>query len=48
MGKPASGRRVDIQWVMNVVRVQHGRVVEEWELVDSLDMLKQLGHLPEE
>jgi predicted ester cyclase len=45
MGKPATGKRVDIRWVMNVVRVQDGKVVEEWELFDNLDLMKQLGHI---
>jgi len=43
MGQPPTGKRVDIRWVMNVVRVQEGKVVEEWELFDNLDMMKQLG-----
>ena len=45
MGMPATGKRVDIRWVMNVVRVQDGKVVEEWELFDNLDLMKQLGHI---
>ena len=46
MGKPASGRRVDIGWLMTVARLQDGKVVEEWEVFDRLDMLSQLGHVP--
>ncbi len=47
MGKPATGKRVDIRWLMNVARVQDGKVIEEWELFDNLDMMKQLGHISE-
>jgi predicted ester cyclase len=46
MGMPPRGRRVEIRWVMTMVRVQSGQIVEEWEVFDQLDYMRQLGVVP--
>jgi len=28
---------------MSVVRVEHGRIVEEWEILGRLEIMRQLG-----
>ncbi len=43
MGLPATGKHVDLRWIMNVSRVADGKVVEEWEILDMMDMMRQLG-----
>jgi steroid delta-isomerase-like uncharacterized protein len=43
MGMPPTGKRIDIRWMMNVCRVQNGKIVEEWEIVDTLEIMRQLG-----
>ena len=48
MGMPATGKRVEIRWLMNAARLEDGKVIEEWEIFDRMDMMAQLGHLPEE
>ncbi len=42
-GIPATGRRIDIRWIMNSCRVVDGRIVEEWEILDQLEVMRQLG-----
>jgi steroid delta-isomerase-like uncharacterized protein len=42
-GMPATGRRIDLRWIMNACRVDGGRIVEEWEIVDQFEIMKQLG-----
>jgi steroid delta-isomerase-like uncharacterized protein len=42
-GMPPTGRSVDISWIMNACRVQDGRIVEEWEVLDQLELVRQLG-----
>jgi steroid delta-isomerase-like uncharacterized protein len=42
-GMAPTGNKVDISWIMNVCRVQDGRIIEEWELLDQLDLVRQLG-----
>ncbi len=44
MGIPATGREVEIQ-VIDIVRVQDGRIVEHWNVVDRLGLMEQLGVL---
>ena len=44
-GAPPTGRSVDVGWIMNVARVQDGKIVEEWEVVDQLAIMRQLGLL---
>ena len=43
LGMPASGRRVELRWVMNMMRIQDGQVAEEWEVFDQFDYMRQLG-----
>jgi steroid delta-isomerase-like uncharacterized protein len=45
MGVPASGRPVEI-WLMVVSRIADGKIAEEWQLVDSLTLLQQIGAIP--
>ncbi len=42
LGVPATGRRVTIQGVIHS-RMEDGRLVEEWELLDLATMYQQLG-----
>ncbi len=42
-GMPPTGKSIDISWIMNVCRVQDGRIVEEWEILDQLELMRQLG-----
>jgi steroid delta-isomerase-like uncharacterized protein len=41
-GIPSEGREINIP-VMTMLKVQGGKIVEGWELYDSLDMAIQLG-----
>ena len=41
MGIPPTGREVEIE-VIDIVRVQDGRIVEHWNVVDRLGLLRQL------
>lgn len=47
MGMAATGKRVEIRWLMNAARVQNGKVIEEWEIFDRMDMMAQLGQVTE-
>ena len=42
-GNPPTGRKVSLV-VANVVRVVDGKVAEDWECFDQLDLHRQLGH----
>jgi steroid delta-isomerase-like uncharacterized protein len=42
MGVPATGKRVSVHGTMHS-RVEGGRIVEEWELLDLATMYQQLG-----
>jgi predicted ester cyclase len=42
MGIAPTGRAVEIE-VIDIVRVQDGRIVEHWNVVDRLGLLQQLG-----
>jgi steroid delta-isomerase-like uncharacterized protein len=42
MGVPPTGRPVEIE-VIDIVRVENGRIVEHWNVVDRLGLLQQLG-----
>ncbi len=44
-GIPATGRTVKVTGI-NVYEVKDGKIVAEWEQMDSLGMLLQLGALP--
>jgi steroid delta-isomerase-like uncharacterized protein len=47
MGMPATGKPVDIRWMFNAARFEDGKVAEEWEIFDRMDMMTQLGHVTE-
>jgi hypothetical protein len=40
---PPTGKSIDISWIMNACRIQDGKIVEEWEFLDQLDLVRQLG-----
>lgn len=42
MGIPPTGRDVAIE-VIDIVRIADGQVVEHWNLVDQLGLMRQLG-----
>jgi steroid delta-isomerase-like uncharacterized protein len=44
-GMPPTGGQVEIT-VIDIVRVQDGRIVEHWNVVDQLGLLRQLGAVP--
>ncbi len=44
-GLAPTGRRISVSGI-NVYRIVGGRIVAEWEQMDSLGMLQQLGVLP--
>lgn len=41
-GIPATGRRIAVSGI-NLYRIEDGRIAAEWEQMDSLGMLRQLG-----
>jgi predicted ester cyclase len=46
MGTPPTGRDVEFTGI-TVSRCRDGKIVEEWELVDTVGLLRQIGVLPE-
>jgi steroid delta-isomerase-like uncharacterized protein len=42
MGLPPTGKRLDVKWVMNMMRIADGQIREEWEIYDEADFVKQL------
>jgi predicted ester cyclase len=46
MGKPATGRPVKFL-AIDVLRVENGKIVEDWHLEDNLTLMQQLGVVPE-
>ena len=46
MGIPPTGRAVEIN-VIDIIRLEDGRIVEHWGIVDRLGLLQQLGAIPE-
>ena len=46
MGIPASGKKMQIRMI-TVHRVVHGKIVEDWVLVESLGFFQQLGVVPD-
>jgi predicted ester cyclase len=46
MGTPATGKDVEFTGI-TVSRCENGRIVEEWELTDTIGLLGQVGALPE-
>jgi predicted ester cyclase len=47
LGVPATSRTVSA-WVMVIRHMAGGKVAEEWQLVDGLGLMQQLGALPAE
>ena len=45
MGTPATGKDVEFTGI-TISRCEEGRIVEEWELTDSVGLLAQIGALP--
>ena len=45
LGVPPTGRRVTIG-VIDIVRVDDGKIVEHWNVVDLLGALQQMGAAP--
>jgi steroid delta-isomerase-like uncharacterized protein len=45
MGTPATGREVAFS-SLTISRCREGRIEEEWELVDTVGLLRQVGALP--
>jgi steroid delta-isomerase-like uncharacterized protein len=45
MGMPATGREVAFD-VIDIVRVDDGRMVEHWNVVDALGLMTRLGAVP--
>jgi steroid delta-isomerase-like uncharacterized protein len=41
-GIPATGKRIQVSGI-NMYRVEEGRIAEEWEQMDSVGMLQQMG-----
>jgi predicted ester cyclase len=39
-GMPPTGKRIDVRWI--AARVKDGLIVEEWEIVDQLEIMRQL------
>lgn len=46
MGAPPTGREVAFS-CLTISRCRDGRIEEEWELADSVSLLRQVGALPE-
>jgi predicted ester cyclase len=46
MGTPPTGREVAFSG-LTISRCREGKIEEEWELVDTLSLLRQIGALPE-
>jgi predicted ester cyclase len=44
-GRPPTGAKVEID-VIDIVRVEAGRIVEHWGVADRLGMLQQVGVVP--
>jgi len=46
-GIAPTGKTVDLRWTMCAARIRDGKIVEEWEICDQLEILRQLGVLSE-
>lgn len=47
MGAPPTGKPVHVT-TMVVMRLEDGKIVEEWEVFDEIEMMRQLGMMPDE
>jgi steroid delta-isomerase-like uncharacterized protein len=45
LGVPATGRKITIQSV-DVFRLHHAKIAEQWVLMDALSVMQQLGAIP--
>lgn len=45
MGIPPTGKTLDIE-VIDILRVQNGKITDHWNLVDQLGLMRQLGVIP--
>ncbi len=45
MGNPPTGRQVEVQGMI-FGRIENGRIVEDWTLIDQIGILQQLGLVP--
>ena len=45
MGIPATGKKVSFSEI-HIVRISNGKVVEHWEVADTMSMMQQLGVIP--
>ena len=45
MGVPSTGKKFAVG-VFDVVRMENGKIVEHWGLMDSMGMMQQLGAMP--
>jgi steroid delta-isomerase-like uncharacterized protein len=43
LGLPPSGNRLDFD-VVDIFRIQDGKIAEHWDVADSLKLFRQLGH----
>ncbi len=45
MGVPATGKRVSFG-VIDIIRINNGKLVEHWGQMDSMSLMQQLGAIP--
>ena len=45
-GDSSTGKEVTVSG-MTISRIENGKIAEEWELLDALGMLVQLGAVPQ-
>ena len=45
MGIPATGKKVSFSEIL-IARISNGKVVEQWEVADTMTMMQQLGVIP--
>ncbi len=45
MGIPATSKKVSFSEI-HIVRISNGKVVEHWEVADTMSMMQQLGVIP--
>lgn len=45
-GIPPGGKRINIR-MMTIHRIQNGKIIEDWVIVESLGFFRQLGIVPD-